>query len=334
VPINPDGLNISSDLAFLQNNATQLKSARFYPQSAVLSDPADVGCLYEVDDDLYYNDGLGNQVRITQSGAVAGTPGSIANLVSPASASYVSVGSTFVFQSAANTSANIDGASIILRNLSANSFGLTLDPPAGMGANFAITFPSLPGSGTKFVSLNSSGTLGASWDVDNSTLEISTNVLQVKDAGITRTKLAALGQDVSSSSGLDSRQSETFSTIPNQSATVTAVGNNHPVFIMMQPDGSPSNGAYIGVTVGSSATCAAWIRLRRGSTEIARWTYALKTTSATGVPFIYLPASLSFLDTSPGTGSVTYTFQYRIIDSTGTPVIEVSEVTTVAFVMG
>lgn len=191
VQINPNGINLNSDLPFNVNNATLLRSVRFSPQVAVLAGATDLGCLYEVGVDLYYNDGSGNHVRITQSGGVAGSPGSIAGLASPASATYISGSSTFVWQSAANTPANMDNASVILRNLVANSKGLTLAPPAAMGSDFTITLPSLPIS-QKIVTLDASGNMGAVYDVDNVTLEVSSSLLQVKDLGISTAKLAAL----------------------------------------------------------------------------------------------------------------------------------------------
>lgn len=159
VPISPTGMNINADLAFGGNNITLAKSVRFSPQNSPLSSPSDVGCLYESGVDLYYNDANGNQIRITQSGGISGTPGSISGLTTPASASYVSGSSTFVFQSAVSTPANIDGASFILRNLSASSKGLTLAPPAAMGADYTITLPPLPGS-SSIVTMDTSGVLG------------------------------------------------------------------------------------------------------------------------------------------------------------------------------
>lgn len=190
VPVTPNGLNITSDLSFQQNNATQLRSARLFPQAAPLSGATDLGCLYESGVDLYYNDGSGNQVRITQSGAVAGSPGSIANLASPASASYVSANETFVWESAASTPANMDLASLILRNLVANSKGLTLQPPNSMSANYTITLPSLP-PGQQIMTLDSSGNMSAPYTVDNSTLTIASNVIEVATGGITATQIAS-----------------------------------------------------------------------------------------------------------------------------------------------
>src|SRR5271165_1505536 len=74
VQITPTGLNINSDLSFAGNNATGLRSTRFAVQSVLI--PAvspDLGELYVSGVDLYYNDVAGNQVRVTQSGGIAGS---------------------------------------------------------------------------------------------------------------------------------------------------------------------------------------------------------------------------------------------------------------------
>ena len=158
VAIGPNGININADLPFNQHNITTPRSVRLYPNLSILTGVQDVGCVYEAGVDLYYNDANGNNIRLTESGGVAGSPGSISNLVSPASASYVSANQTFVWQSAALTPANLDAASIVLRNLTANSKGLTLNPPNAMGADYSIVFPVLPGA-SGVVLLDSSGNM-------------------------------------------------------------------------------------------------------------------------------------------------------------------------------
>lgn len=160
VPVTPAGLSITADLPFISNNATQLRSVRFIPQGAPLALASDVGCLYEVGGDLYYNDAMANQVRITQAGGVAGSPGSITGLVSPATASYSAGTQTFIWQSDVNTAANLDAGSLVLRNITANSKGLTLNPPASMSVNYSITLPNLPVS-QSFMTIDSSGTIAA-----------------------------------------------------------------------------------------------------------------------------------------------------------------------------
>ncbi len=190
VQITPGGLNINTDLTINNNNLIDARSLRMSVQTPPLAGVDDLGCLYVSGVDLYYNDENGNQIQITQSGGVAGTPGSISNLTSPASASYVAADQTFVWQSAANTAANMDGGSFILRNIVANSFGITLSPPS-LASNYTITLPALPAS-QKFMTIDASGNMAAPWAVDNSTLEIaSSTTLQIKDSGVTSAKIAA-----------------------------------------------------------------------------------------------------------------------------------------------
>lgn len=190
VQITPDGLNINSDLTLGNNNLTNARSLRLTVQTTPLALPTDLACLYASGVDLYFNDNNGNQIRITQSGGVAGSPGSISNLTSPASASYVSGTQTFVWQSAASTPANLDAGYIILRNNTASSRGLTLYPPTAMGSNFSIILPSLPVQ-TNIMTLDASGNMAASFYPDNSTLEVSGSSLRVKASGITATQIAS-----------------------------------------------------------------------------------------------------------------------------------------------
>lgn len=158
VQITPAGLNINSDLDFNANFATDVAGMTL---TAQVSTPA-VFSVYANGVDLYYVDGLGNNIRLTQSGGVAGTPGSIANLVPPASATYVAGSKTFVWQSGASIAANMDAASLIMRNITPNStFGLTLQPPSGLSSNYAVTLPSLPGSNS-FMQLSTLGVISAS----------------------------------------------------------------------------------------------------------------------------------------------------------------------------
>lgn len=188
VQITPTGLNINADLTFNSNDAIAVRTVRFTPQSSLIpgSSP-DLGCIYESGVDLYYNDGNGNQVRLTSGGSVAGTTGSISGLVAPASASYVV--DTFVWQSDANKPANMDAASYIFRNFVANSKGLTVQPPNAMGADYSITLPSLPAS-QKIMTLDNSGIMSAPYTVDNSTITIAANVIGVPNLGIGTAQIA------------------------------------------------------------------------------------------------------------------------------------------------
>lgn len=155
VQITPDGMNINSSLDFQSNLGTNIAGLGLVVQA---SSPG-LSMIHQQGSDLYFTDAVGNDVRITQSGAVAGTPGSISNLTSPASAAYVSSNATFVWESGVNIAANMDMGSAVLRNLTLSSFGLTLSPPT-LANDYTITLPTLPAS-TSIVEIDNSGTMTA-----------------------------------------------------------------------------------------------------------------------------------------------------------------------------
>lgn len=245
--ITPSGLNISADLPFNNNNLISVRTVRFTPNPSI--GVTDLNASYVNGVDLYFVDGNGNQVRITQSGAVAGTPGSIANLVTPASASYVGASGTFVWQQAANTSADMDFGSAILRNDTANSKGLTLQPPSAMAADYSITLPALPGS-TSLMTMTASGVLGTTTQITN-------------------TQLPALNSAVSSSCGTFTISSNTPLMVTNLTVTITTAGR--PVWVGLIDDASGGASVITASTTTSStavATVQAFPQILKASTAI------------------------------------------------------------------
>ncbi len=245
-PITVSAMNINSDLPMGSHNIINLRSARFDAQPSPLGTGSDLGCIYVSGVDLWYNDESGNQIQITALGGVAGTPGSIANLVSPASASYVALSDTFVFQSDVNQGANIDGASFVLRNIP-GTFGLTLSPPA-LGSNYTITLPTLP-SVPSFVSIDASGGMGdaiplsqglTGANIANSTITgsnidtatitesnmgpLSVGTPELIDNSVTQDKLAAVPVTASGDCGTFTTTSSTPVLITGQSITLTSTG--------------------------------------------------------------------------------------------------------------
>lgn len=337
VPVTPNGMSISSDLPFGSNNATNLRTTRFTVQGSVLSSAtADIGCLYVSGVDLYFNDVSGNQVRVTQNGGVAGSPGSISNLTSPASASYSAGAATFIWQSAANTSAIMDAGSVIIRNATASSNGVTVAAPAALGSNYTLTLPLAPAS-TKIVTLDSSGNFGASTDVDGSTLQLSSNTLAVKALGvtgsqvaattITRAKLAAVGQQVSASSGGFLTGATSATDVTNLSVTITTFGR--PVMLLIQSDGVTTN-SIVGAR-DSSATGApsatSLVYFVRDSSVIATNKIFMQTqtniTREIGIP----PSSFAYLDV---VAAGTYTYKVQVQCVAGTT-IDVTSCVLVAY---
>lgn len=155
VQITPSGININAILSMNNQILSNIQALTLFAQ---VTPPGDLS-IYASGDDLYYVDGSGNNVRITQSGSVAGASGTITGLPSgTASASFAA--GTFTFQAATATGANIDGASYILRNNTASSFGLTLSPPLAMGANYTLTLPAVPAQ-TNVMTIDNSGNMGS-----------------------------------------------------------------------------------------------------------------------------------------------------------------------------
>lgn len=154
VQITPSGLNINADLAFQGNNATLLRSTRFSPQSSVLSGAADVGCLYVVNNELYYNDvSGGHNVQITSNGSVNATSSGISS--GTASASF-SAG-VLVVKSSSTSFANIDMQSAILANSGNLSNQLTLQAPS-LSGSYSLTLPAIPAS-QSFMAVDTSGNI-------------------------------------------------------------------------------------------------------------------------------------------------------------------------------
>jgi hypothetical protein len=186
VQLTSGSLNINANLSFNGFQAINVGAVTLAPQS--VTPPG--GSLYESGVDLFYVDGLGNNIQITESGGIAGTPGSITGLVPPASVTYVAASRTFVFASDSTISANLDAASILMRNITPNStFAVTLQPPASLSSNYSITLPTLPAQ-KNFVTMDTSGILAADSNVDNVTLQYSTDTLSVKNAGISTAQIA------------------------------------------------------------------------------------------------------------------------------------------------
>lgn len=174
-PINPSGININADLPFNGYNATLLRSTRFSAQGSPLATASDLGCVYVSGVDLYFNDVNGNQIRMTQSGSIAGSPGNITGLVSPASVSYSSGSQTFTFLSSTSTAANIDAASYLLRNTNPSSNAITISAPNVLPSSYTMTMPQNMGS-SGFV-LQSDGVSNTSWQSKTSyrTIKISSD---------------------------------------------------------------------------------------------------------------------------------------------------------------
>lgn len=315
VQIPVSGLSINGDLPMNGNNVISIRAARFNTQSNPLTGTApDLNEIYVSGVDLYYNDGNGNQVRITQSGGVAGSPGSISNLTSPASASYVSANKTFVWESDASTAANMDMGSIILRDITASSNGITISPPNSLSSNYTLTLPtSLPGS-TSVLTVSPSGTTSTITYDGIGQAMTSTGadaIAATRTRDVTTGSTGAVGAIVySSSSGNYSTTSTTFTPITNQAVTLTV--SSRPVQINFRPEifTDSSHSSFM----GQADTGAGFqIQILRNGDVIALYGYEIAVAAGGLIPV----SSISCLDMTPQVGTNVYQAQIKIL-ATGT----------------
>lgn len=233
--ITSAAININGDLDFNTENLIGLRTARFDAISLGSLGVTDIGCLLVSSADLYYVDTVGNQVRMTSGGAIAGAPGSISGLAAPASASYASGPKLFSFESAADTVAGIACGPLVLTDSSVpNGKAASIQVPAGLVADYQLTLPgALPGH-TQIATVTTAGVIALSDVVDNSTLQLSAGVMSIKDAGVTRPKLAAVGQQRSGSSNSFSTASATPVDVTGVTLSITTTGR--PVMVILGPN--------------------------------------------------------------------------------------------------
>lgn len=304
VQITPNGLNINADLPLGNNNLTSARSLRFMPQGSAISLPADLGCLYEAGVDLYFNDGNGNQIRITQSGNVSGASGTITGLPSgTASASY-SAG-TFTFQSATNTSAVLDFQSAILRNNTASSFGITLSAPT-LSSNYNLVLPVIPAQ-TNVLTLDVSGNISSTtW-----------NAVAQNRTRATGTTVGLGGIAISASCGSFSTASATPVSITNLSVTLTTSGR--PVWVGLKSDGNNGgNYGQMGARCSGSGdiNVSASFDIIRSAVSRGGCFVNIQAGASSAVQNI-VPADFSTIDVV-GAGTYTWTVTASVAHSGGT----------------
>jgi hypothetical protein len=162
VPVRPAGLYMDADLDFRSTNPKNMRSARFALQSSLLGGTDDVCCLYFQGADLYTNDAAGNQIQITSGGGIAGSPGSISGLASPASVVYTPGLKIFNFYSDSLVRAALACGPLTIADAVASGKGVTISAPSGLISNYALELPAgLPAS-TQVLTLSPAGLIAAS----------------------------------------------------------------------------------------------------------------------------------------------------------------------------
>lgn len=176
--------------------------------------------------------------------------------------------------------------------------------------------------------------------VDDSTIEINSDILRVKDSGITRSKLASTASEASSASGdINQQVYNSHTLITNCSVSITTQGG--PVFVALQsahatePAQSSDHHGVIGAltATGTDEQADLSLSFRRDATVIAVFTPMQKQVhdAADSDPtqtFSYWPASSFFHIDTPAAG--TYTYAAYLMSWANANAIDVKDIKLIA----
>lgn len=164
VQIPTAGIDIDADLSMATlYNLTNTRSVRMVSQGSALALAGDLDSIYVVNGDLYYNNGTGVHVQITSGAALnasalngftglAGTTGA---------ATYNNGTGTFTFTSSTGVKATMAGGPVLIADVAANAFSITIKSPTSLGSAYSLILPAaLPGS-TLPLTVTSGGVLAA-----------------------------------------------------------------------------------------------------------------------------------------------------------------------------
>jgi hypothetical protein len=330
VQINPDGLDINADLPINGNNLTLVNTVRFNNLLASLAGTApNLGVIYEANNELYYNDGVGNVVQVTKAGSVNATSSGISS--GTATASFV--GGVLVVDANVNTPANVQGASFLFGNNISGSNYLTLQPPSAMGSSYSVTLPPPNTTGSlAYLSYDTSNNIGVAGlgTISGAYLEAGTvpqSSLAPRSTGIT---VGAGGVAVSNPSNPAYATSSTTPVlVTNLQVTITTTGR--PVQVELQ---GVSGGSSVGVTGNSNSVLAVQCQLQfqNGGTTISLQSMGLQSNPGSLPIAISWPASsFNTLDMTVNGAPGTYTYSVFVNVTSASYTMSVSQCVLVAY---
>jgi len=138
-PVPVSGLDINGTLPMNGNSISNCAGLTLIPQTTTPSN----NTVYDISGDLYFRNGSGSVVQITNgpSVAVSGAIGFTGLPSGTASASYLSIPAKFVFQSATSTSAGVDCGPIIVRDQVSSGNAVTVSAFPGLTSDYNLTLP-------------------------------------------------------------------------------------------------------------------------------------------------------------------------------------------------
>ena len=275
--IPTSAISINADLSCNAFNITSLRSSLYQSQGAPLSTASDINNVYVVNGDLYYNDALGRTIQITLNGSVNSAPGNISGMGgTTAAVTYNNTTKAFTFTQDSNQTAAIAAGNYSFYQTGTGTYAVTVRSPV-LSSSYLLTLPGGLPPATKLMTMDAAGALAAVSDVDNTSLQISSNLLGIKTQGVQQVMLAPRsistgggvastgGVDISPSTGICSMSAGTPTRVCNQLTGLNTAGR--PVMMLFVSDGNTA-GANI---ANIAASC--YLYLTRDAVAIASYLF-------------------------------------------------------------
>lgn len=314
IPIG--GIVINEDINVNSYNVKTVRSLRMNNNAAALALATDLGCVYQSGGNLYFNNASGTPVQITSGaglnlssvGTIGGDYGT-----APASVIYTASALAYSFFSSSGVPGYLNAGPVSIYDPTAGGKRIQLKAASGLAADFALTLPTSYGTSGQIITADGLGACNfgqaSSAGIADSAIiasKIATDAVEtakIKNGNVTRAKLEAVGQQLSSTSAGENIVSGTLVDVTNLSVTITTTGR--PVYItLIAADADLANI----VIAGSVANIFATMALLRDSTEIKKDEMGPAVARGASYYLKMAPGRLSHIDIV-GAGTYTYKVQ-------------------------
>jgi hypothetical protein len=357
VKITPAGLNLNADVTLNDFYLTDVGSMRLTSLGATLVTPSDVGAIYNVNGNLYWNNDAGTPVQLTSGGSPVAASDGISRAFSRQSVNantIISAAGTVSYYDV-DTTSSVTFTLPAANGVSAGRFYEIKDTTGSAGTNNIVInragADTIDGATSVNIDANYAGRKVVSDGTSKWTSsyifpnKVQTNYIQdsaittakINDAAVTQAKRVALGQQISSSSGstlgLSTTTSASFVDVFNLSVSITTTGR--PVFVGIIPDGS-ADAMALGISASSTGASAAWsgsaqFKFVRGSTDIGIFNVGgTFTSTSTQIAGVRASTAPFFIDVVAA-GTYTYKVQFLQAVNLGTGSAQCQNAKLIAF---
>jgi hypothetical protein len=251
-PIDASALLIAADVSFNGYRAIDLGSAQFIAGAAT----AAARSIFFYNGDFWISNGSAVPVRLTNGASIAAAAGNITGLSGSAAITWNSGLGVFIFESTSGTKAGIYCGPLSIFEPVSGGKKVTFSAPAGLAADYALTFPAaLPGA-KMGVFVSAAGALTFEALGSNIGAGSITKAMQILTGPVSAVQTP----------GVQSVTATAFTDIANVAVSNTTAVTDRPVLVSIQSD--PSSGETLSSFLSTGAGQKATLRLLSGTTTL------------------------------------------------------------------